>query len=409
MLNRFFYYFLIARSTTVFADIVYIMVITLFIYDITGSATYAAVFPVISTIGGLITSFFAPLVVNKFGHIKVLRYTPLIKVIIITLFVLFFGSISEYWYIIFVVVAIVSLLQGLTRPLFSSIIPMLVEEIHLVKANGMLSFSFQTLQIAGYSLTGISVAFVGIMPTFYLCITLLWISWIFLLLTIKQLDVETEEANQSAKRTDILKEGWQLLWANKRVRAVTLMDVSEGVAGAVWIGAITLIFVDEVLQQGTDWWGYINSAYYAGAILGGAVAVYFSKYISKNLLINMAVGTFSYGVLSILYGLNSLPIVAIILVLLMGPVYQIRDVSQQTLLQSSVPASQLSKIYAAHSVLLSSVGGLSVLLVGITADLFGVRWVYILGGILVILTSSVSLLILKNRVNKEENETKILG
>ncbi|WP_156321032.1 hypothetical protein [Bacillus sp. JCM 19041] len=50
MLNRYFYFYLISRSTTVFADVVYVMVISLFISEKTGSAAYAAVFPFISTI-----------------------------------------------------------------------------------------------------------------------------------------------------------------------------------------------------------------------------------------------------------------------------------------------------------------------------------------------------------------------
>ncbi len=175
------------------------------------------------------------------------------------------------------------------------------------------------------------------------------------------------------------------------------MDVSEGIAGAVWIGAITLVFVTEALNQTTEWWGYINSAYYIGAIFGGGIAIAFSKYITKNLLVNMAVGTMSYGILCIIYGLNSFPIIAILLVLCMGPVYQIRDISQQTILQNSAPPSDLSKIYAAHTVLLSTATGLSVLLVGIVADVFGIRWVYILGGVLVIIVSGISLTILKRK------------
>ncbi len=55
----------------------------------------------------------------------------------------------------------------------------------------------------------------------------------------------------------------------------------------------------------------------------------------------------------------------------MGPCYQIRDISQTTVLQSSVAPSLLSKMYTAHGALLSTASGLSMLSVGIITDLFG--------------------------------------
>jgi len=398
MLNRFFYFFLVARSTTVFSDIVYVMVISLFIYEITGSAIYAAIFPFISTMGRLVSSFLSPLFVERFGNKKLLFYVPIIIASIVTLFVIMFETISQWWFLIFVVVGIVSLLQGIVRPLFSSSIPMLVNRDGLVKANGLLSFSFQSIQVAGYTLTGLLVAMMGTIFTFYLCVILLWTSWICLLFSIKGLyDVRTLEG-EGQRSWDILKEGWVLLWKNHKVRAVTLMDVSEGIAGSVWMGAITLIFVSEALNETTEWWGYINSAYNLGAVVGGGIAIALAKYISKNLLVNMAVGAMSYGVLCIIYGMNSFPVIALLLVLCMGPVYQIRDISQQTILQKSSPPSDLPKIYASHNVLSSASTGFSVLLVGVVADIFGVRWVYILGGALVIVVSCISLIILRQKL-----------
>ncbi len=99
--------------------------------------------------GGLLASFLSPLFVEKLGSKTILFYVPLIKAFIVSLFVLMFEAISQWWFIIFIVVGIVSLLQGVVRPLFSSSIPMLVHQKGLVKANGMLSFSFQLYKSRG--------------------------------------------------------------------------------------------------------------------------------------------------------------------------------------------------------------------------------------------------------------------
>ena len=66
------------------------------------------------------------------------------------------------------------------------------------------------------------------------------------------------------------------------MRTLTFMDVCENIAGAVWIGAITLAFVTHDLKQGEEWWGFINAAYYTGAIIGGLLAAWMSQFIQNS-------------------------------------------------------------------------------------------------------------------------------
>lgn len=176
------------------------------------------------------------------------------------------------------------------------------------------------------------------------------------------------------------------------MRTLTFMDICENIAGAVWIGAMTLAFVTHDLKQGEEWWGFINAAYYTGAIIGGLLAAWISQFIQKQLLLFMAGGSFIYAVLTIVYSLNSLPWLALLLCILMGPAYQIRDVTQQTILQTETPIRDLSKVYSAHYVLSSVSVGLSIFFAGLIADAYGARSVYLLGGLFVLVCSDIAIL-----------------
>ncbi|MFP3454495.1 MFS transporter, partial [Bacillus sp. SIMBA_154] len=79
-----------------------------------------------------------------------------------------------------------------------------------------------------------------------------------------------------------------------------------------------------------------------------------------QLLLFMAAGSFIYAVLTILFALNSLPWLALLVCILMGPAYQIRDVSQQSILPTETPVNDLSMAYSAHYVLFSVSVGLSI-------------------------------------------------
>jgi MFS family permease len=74
----------------------------------------------------------------------------------------------------------------------------------------------------------------------------------------------------------------------------------------------------------------------------------------------------------------------------MGPAYQIRDVAQHTAFQSSAPVESLSKVYAAHDIVLSATMSISTVIFGLIADQMGVRLVYLIGGGLFIVSSICS-------------------
>ncbi|BCD28957.1 hypothetical protein BC30102_1993 [Bacillus cereus] len=190
-------------------------------------------------------------------------------------------------------------------------------------------------------------------------------------------------------------EGWKLLFRNPSLRTVTCMDLIETFAGTIWIGAITMAYVTTVLHKGEEWWGYINTSYYVGTLIGGILAWKMSTYIQNNLIRSMAIGSLMFSILTFLYGMTSSGFIALFLCVLMGPCYQIRDISQTTVLQLSVAPTLLSKMYTAHGALLSTASGLSMLSVGIITDLFGVRTIYIIAAFLILCSACLSFSLLK--------------
>ena len=95
------------------------------------------------------------------------------------------------------------------------------------------------------------------------------------------------------------------------------------------IGAFTTV----VLGAGEEWWGFINAAYFIGAIFGSVLVTYKAKAFSSKIGINIGLSGLSMGVLTILFSLNTIPIIALLLCILMGPMYQARDICQVALLQ----------------------------------------------------------------------------
>ncbi|WP_342468291.1 MFS transporter [Bacillus sp. FSL W8-0920] len=379
-----------SKSLLMLSDILFLMTITLVIYQDTQSVAYAAVFPLIRTLCQLLAGLISPVLTAHFHADRLLKWVPLLRIGMLVVFTTQFHFFQQHLIWLFSAFILISITGGFISPLLQSIMPMLVPANQLVKANSTASIFHQSVQIAGYSFTGMLVLLIGPFYLMWASCFMIALSYLFIIPVFSLL--KQEDTVQKAHTKNRFKDGWMIIWTNKTVRTLTFMDVSENIAGALWVGPVTLAFVTLVLKEGGEWWGFINAAYYIGAIIGGILATWLSRFIQKKLLLFMAAGSFIYAVLTILFALNSLPWLALLLCILMGPAYQIRDVSQQTILQTETPVHDLSKVYSAQYVLSSISVSLSIFFVGLIADTFGTRFVYLLGGLFVLVCSGIAIL-----------------
>ncbi len=387
--NKFWYY-TGSKSLLMLSDILFLMIITLVIYQDTQSVAYAAVFPLIRTLCQLLAGLISPVLTAHFQADRLLKWVPLFRIAMLVVFTTQFHFFQQHLVWLFSAFILISITGGFISPLLQAIMPILVPANQLVKANSTASVFYQSVQIAGYSFTGMLVLLIGPFYLMWASCFMIVLSYLFILPVLSLL--KQEDTVQKADTMNRFKDGWKMIWTNKTVRTLTFMDVCENIAGALWVGPVTLAFVTLVLKQGEEWWGFINAAYYIGAIIGGLLAAWLSRFIQKQLLLFMASGSFIYAVLTILFSLNSMPWLALLLCILMGPAYQIRDVSQQTILQTETPVHDLSKVYSAQYVLSSISVSLSIFFVGLIADAFGTRFVYLLGGLFVLVCSGIAIL-----------------
>lgn len=377
------------------------MIITTHMYITTKSATLTALFPLLQVITNLIANTSAPLIMNRFPSYSLLFTLQWIKTALLFLLMILFPVLSTNIVVLFIFIFFISLCSGWSAPLLYGILPRLTPKEKLVKVNSIFSFSTQIAQAAAYSFTSVIVLLIGASSTLMMNNILMIFGCVALHFSLRS--IHTERVIEPSSKGDTLLEGWKLLFQNPFLRTVTCMDLIETFAGTIWIGAITMAYVTTVLHKGEEWWGFINTSYYVGTLIGGLLAWKMSTYIQNNLIRSMAIGSLLFSILTFLYGITSSGFIALFLCILMGPCYQIRDISQTTVLQSSVAPSLLSKMYTAHGALLSTASGLSMLSVGIITDLFGVRTIYILASILILCSACLSFNLLKYDKTKQKN------
>lgn len=387
-MNKSFYYLWISISFGKLSLSIYTMTITLTIFSITHSATLASVVILIHVVGKLLSSFVFPLITENTPLKKILSMSLLTQLLIIacilSVLAMEINQVLQLTFIFFLI-SLAGFMDGFVSPSRMSLIPELVKDTKIGKANSMISTADQTFALLGWSVGTIAINYYGSSWILIVSLTLLMFSFL------SSLQLKTTKAKEAKKRPkwEIIKAGWFILFSKKNhMRTITTMDILEGIASGIWIGGITLVFVNEVLKKEEQWWGFINTSYFAGSIIGGILITLFSSKLQNHLIKGMITGSFLVSILVFFYAINTTAWIALALVVLMGPFYQLRDISQQTYIQKVTVDETLSKLYAAKDNLYYLIFALSVFITGIISDYVGVVYVYYLAFILY-LTSTI--------------------
>ena len=173
-----------------------------------------------------------------------------------------------------------------------------------------------------------------------------------------------------------------------------MVDILETIAGTVWLAVILLVYITEVIQVGEQWWGYINAMFFMGLIFGSVYCLKFDLFIEKRMGNFILSGSLLSSIATLLFSFNHVAWLALILSFCVGFFGQVKSIPQQTIIQTSVSQEKLPTVYTSLGAITTVVFGVSSLMVGVVADLVGVRVVF---GISASILALVSLLIYRNR------------
>lgn len=389
--NKNFSLLMIGHSFANIGDVLYIVSVISIIYDLKGSATAASFVPFTITTCMFISSIITPLLVGKVRLNWLMAGSQLGKTILLILLGFSLIGLNESnYFVVFIVIGFIAFLDGCANPIRQTLIPYYVEPEYLMKANGIAETVTQLIQATMW--------FVGSM--FLLILSsqqLIWfVSCLFIISSFLLCFLETvyAETMKSARKVEQIKEGWKILFHTPVLRKIASIDLLEGFAGTVWIAAVLYVFVSDALEVEQKWWGFINGAFFLGLILGSLYCIKYASLVERKIGSFLLVGAFFSFLLTILFSLNSIPVFALVLSFGVGIFTQIKSIPQQTVIQTSLPKEQLSKVYTSLGAIGTGIFGVGSLLMGMLTDLLGVRMVFVLSSLLL---AFVSIIIYKNK------------
>ncbi|MEK5063699.1 MFS transporter [Cytobacillus sp. FSL R5-0596] len=381
MKSKSFHLLWLGQSFANLGDVFYIVSLISILYSVTESSIYLALLPFLNMLGRFISGIISPWILHMYKLKFVLVRSQLSKTFVLFLLAYCVSSqiASSIWFII-TCMFFIAFFDGWAMPATDALLPRLVEPHELMKANSFVSVISETIQLGGWALGGIFVTILGGQNVIWLTFALFVVSTIMMQLIVDKTSFQANDVKQ--KTMKILLEGWVIIWENPITRSIHIIIFIEAIANVVWIAAILYVFITEILNVTEVWWGYINTAFFLGLILGGIICSKLSLIFEKAIKLTILSTSVGVSIVTLIFGLNSLAGIALIIVFLSGLINQIKGITIQTYLQSVAFVEDLPKIYSAQHSLVSLVFGLSTLIFGGVADYIGVQFTFIVAGIL---------------------------
>lgn len=391
--NRNFRLLWLAQIISGMGDVLYSVGVMVHVFQQTGSALQTTGVLIAQSLPRFLLGPIAGAMVDHYPRQRVLIVMDLVRAALVGLLLLVVRQGSVNLWGIYLVVAGITAASTFYQPARIAIVPSLVERFNLVRANSVLIGTAQGTMAVGYMLGGLLTLRIGFGSFVIFNLLTFLVSAALTALMRIQPRSEAEKQAQKARmplRQSVL-EGYTYLKNNPVVRPLVVMELLEHVPHGIWSSALMLVFAEKALRAGADAWGTMSALYFAGMMAGAVVASVAAKRLERYPGLIIGGNALASGVLTFLFALSPVTWVAVVLAFLFGPPSAVRDVVQDTLLQTVADDELLGRVYALREMGRWVVYMLAGLLFAWLADRMEIRTIYLLGGGLYLLTAVYAL------------------
>jgi len=342
--------------------------------EVTGSA---AVMGTVALLAGLPAVFIGPIggtLADRYSRRKIIVLSDAIRgLLVLSLAAIVYfrpdqTTLALVWLV--VVSVFVSLISSIFGPAISAAIPDLVPKDKVAGANSLGQISARVSAIVGAAFGGVLFAALGAVALFFIdSISYLFASGVESTVTIPQTvpDKTGDVKEQLRNFFDEIVEGLRYVWRRPGLRNLVIVSALLGFFAAPIVLLLTF-FVEDTLQVGVQWYGYMIAGYAVGSLVGYILAGVIPLPHNVRgvvLVIIILLNGITFGLL----GVVESAVGALLILALNGLINGVFVVHLMTILQVTTPSDIRGRVFG----LLAAISGsLSPIALGVTG--FVVDW-----------------------------------
>jgi MFS family permease len=352
---------------------------SILIFQLTGSTMALGSMWLLYFIPSLILQLFIGPYIDRWSRKWIMIFSQWTRgiVFVLPLAALLSGNL-EVWQI-YAVQCVVGLITPFYVPANHAITPTIVEKDQLQSANAYIDGTVRLMTFLSPIIAGIVIEYIGVY------ITLFFVSAMLIMSGFTLLFIQENRSNIEVRKTWLadFREGISFFFSQKIIvwLGVFLAFVQFGVGVTM---VTTLPYITQELGGTYAEYGYFMAGFPIGYI-AGAFLVTRIKYKSRRYLMlgSLFTGGLTYIALCFNY---SIPL-AITTETIAGIVMAIFSIHNTTIIQKIVPNDLMGKVFSVRLLIIRGAMPLGVLVGGVLSEMFGVRPLYLLIGLLISIVS----------------------
>ncbi|NBI28122.1 MFS transporter [Chengkuizengella marina] len=366
-------------------DWVYLVALSLLIYDMTGSPAAVAAIFIMKPIATVLTNFWSGSFIDRFNKRNVMITMDFIRFILL----LFIPFSTSLLYLIYIVIFFINMASSIFEPSSLTYITKLIPEAKRKKFNALYSLVYSGAFLIGPTIAGL-LFFIGtpILAIYFNAISFL-ISGLIMFFMPKLEDKEGKLPHTKISWS-VIRQDWHEVYSFSR-KAFYIMSIyflyngSHLIAGA--LDAQEAVFAKDVLYLTDSEYGFLVSVAGAGVLIGALLNSIIVKYFSINVLIGFGTILFSMGY--IIFSLSTTLFVAAVGFFILAFFISFANTGFLTFYQKNVDVDMMGRVSSIYGLLQAVLNILFILLVGFSASIFSIKPVFIIGSLCILLLAVI--------------------
>jgi MFS family permease len=337
------------------------------ILDMTNSPFLVTTVNAIAFIPGSLASPFTGVIADRFDRKKILLVGETATFLtLLILAIIEIQNLTQVWHVFFLT-TLNGIAFGLIMPTRPSLVPNLVGEKNVVNGMALYTMLISASLLFGPMLAGYVIDSFSIGIALLIGSLILIPGFIFLLML--NIPPRENNPNRTENKSFVkdLSEGATYVLANPSMIGLLLIALIASAFATPYLTLLPVIARD-VFNTGPNGLGMLGSGAGAGSLIGALMLAFLSN--AKRIRRFLIIGAVAMGPILTLFALSPILILGVITIFFVGIIIQITLTSNITLVQMESHDYMRGRIMGIRYVLMTS-GPVGMLLLGITAELFG--------------------------------------
>jgi len=364
---------LVGQTISEFGNSLFAISFTWLIWTRTHSTIQIGMLGFLEDVPQLILGLWIGIIIAKYDKRIILLISDIVRGLAILGFVIASSILSSSIAPFYFVAVIEGVMLTIFRPARMSIVPELVGNDDLEKANAISITLTKVMNSAGYALSGLIISIIGVAESMIVNSLSFFISSVFMY-SIKRrvLDDNTDKSVERGFLTK-LKIGMIYMFKDKRLLVVFLIGMLMNAGGSPILTLVPAL-VGKILKSNTVGYGLVFALWFLGMTVGGYIA---SKWKMGKPKFQSIIGFSMQGIAQLVIGLSHEIYLSLLMFFLHGMFISIANVPFSAFIQRYVRTEHRDNFYSVFSTLTMSITPLSMAGSGILAAYIGISLTFI--------------------------------